>query len=145
METSPVRSIINKFEESLSVDVSVPNAKKFEKLPIKLLINKYENMKVRNESIKDSVHCVQSIWTECGPSRAYVSCDKPEDSVANCQLENNVPVLISAKPTENGCVSSMISSKGKKKVWGVKKNGLYGWNMVVVDKKKVRKISKHRS
>ena len=61
MEKSPVRNIINKFEESLSVDVSVPNAKKFEKLPIKLLINKYEHMKVRNESSKDSVHCVPSI------------------------------------------------------------------------------------
>ena len=47
MESSPVRNII-KFEESLSVDEEneVPNAKKFEKLPIKLLIAKYENMKV---------------------------------------------------------------------------------------------------
>ena len=30
--------------------------------------------------------------------------------------------------------SSVMGGKMKKKEWGVKKNGLYGWKMVVVDK-----------
>ena len=45
-----------------------------------------------------------------------------------------MPVGSSAKPTEGGNKSSMMDGKMKKKVWGEKKNGLYGWKMVVVDK-----------
>jgi hypothetical protein len=51
VETSPVSRIICKFEESLRIVTlsEVPNAK-FEKSPTKILIEKYENLKVENES-----------------------------------------------------------------------------------------------
>lgn len=134
METSPVRRIISKFEESLRIVTvnEVPNAK-FEKSPIKILIEKYENLKVENESNNDSVQCVQNMGTECGPSEVYESCAKPEDNATNSLLLKSVPVVSNAKPAVKGRVSRMTSMKGKKKVWGVKSNGLYGWKMVVVD------------
>jgi hypothetical protein len=110
----------------------VPNAK-FEKSIIKILIKKYENLKVENESSNYSVQGVQNMGTECGPSGVYESCAKPEDNATNNLLLNSVPVVSNAKPAFKGHVSRMASMKGKKKVWGVKSNVLYGWKMVVVD------------
>ena len=43
-------------------------------------------------------------------------------------------MVSNAKPAVKGRVSRM-ASKGKKKVWGLKSNGLYGWKMVVVDQR----------
>ena len=64
----------------------------------------------------------------------YESCAKPEDNATNNLLLNSISVMSNAKPAVNGCVSRM-ASKGKKKVWGLKSNGLYGWKMVVVDQR----------
>ena len=95
-------------------------------------------MNMENESSKSDVQCVQSvqsIGTECGPSGADVSCAKPDINIASSQLVSDVSVLSCAKPTGNGSAASMVVSKVKKKVWGVKKNGLYDWKMVVVDQR----------
>ena len=35
---------------------------------------------------------------------------------------------------ENGAKPSQKVGKARKRVWGVKKKGLFGWKMVVVDK-----------
>ena len=37
------------------------------------------------------------------------------------------------KPVQAGAKSSRSVAAVKKKVWGMKKNGLFGWKMVVVD------------
>ena len=64
-----------------------------------------------------------------------MSCAKPDDPVSSSQLESDLHVVSCAKPTVGGNKPSMVGVKKKKKVWGVKKNGLYGWKMVVVDKR----------
>ena len=55
-----------------------------------------------------------------------MSCAKPDINIASSQLVSDVSVMSCAKPTGNGSAASMVVSKVKKKVWGVKKNGLYG-------------------
>ena len=90
-------------------------------------------MKVENESVQNNVHFVQSVQndeTEFGPSRAVWAVP----SIACSRLDGDVSGLSCAKPTEDGNKSSMVGGKIKKNVWGVKKSGLCGWKMVVVDK-----------
>ena len=51
-------------------------------------------------------------------------------------------MMSSAKPTVGEGKPSLEGVKMKKKVWGIKKNGLYGWRMVVVDNKPSDNIHK---
>ena len=129
--------MILKFEESLVFNISEvkkTDARQIVKSPVKLLIEKYVSMKLENESTKNIIKYVQHDETEYGPSGASVSCARPDDPVSSSQLESDVHVVSCAKPTVGGNKPSMVGVKRKKKVWGVKKNGLYGWKMVVVDK-----------
>ena len=123
IEVSPVRNIISNFEESLVIslsDAKKTDAKKLGKSTLKLLIDKYENMRVENETA--SLLNEKCVFDE--------KCDNGQSEADVCVM----PVVSSAKPTEGGNKSSMMGGKMKKKVWVVKKNGLYGWKMVVVDK-----------
>ena len=51
-------------------------------------------------------------------------------------------MMSSTKPTVGEGKPSLEGVKMKKKVWGIKKNGLYGWRMVVVDNKPSDNIHK---
>jgi hypothetical protein len=125
------------FEEKLVVKVpSVEicenhTAIKFEKSPLKILIDKYENMRVENESVTIlNEKCVNEKRdnSEYGQSEADVKGAKPNGSV--CVM----PGVSSAKPMEDVVKPSQAVGKVKKKVWGEKKNGLFGWKMVKVNK-----------
>ena len=86
--------------------------------PMKILIEKYESIELENESI---------IQCETKDDRIGVSesCAKPKTLTKND--------VSSANPKGFVMKQNSVGARNKKRVWGVKKNGLYGWKMVVVD------------
>ena len=89
------------------------NDVEFEKSPLKLLIDKYESMNGQNES--------------------DMTCAKPRCTTSN-RPKCVMPVRTGARPAEVGARPGQTVGMIKKKVWGVKKNGLDGWKVVVVNK-----------
>ena len=148
VEISPVKDMITKFEEKLVMKVpsdEVCQIIKLEKSPsLKILIDKYENMRVENESVialnENYVLNEKCDNTECGPSEADVSSAKPDSGTSSNHLMCVMPVMSNAKPVENGAKLSQTVGKARKRVWGVKKNGLFGWKMVVGDKQPSKNI-----
>ena len=72
-----------------------------------------------------------------GGNEHVMSCAKPSMGGSNPSMvevsESEESMVSSAKPTAGGGNPSMEGVRKRKKVWGIKKNGLYGWRMVVVD------------
>ena len=95
-------------------------------------------MRVENESVialnEKYVLDEKCDNTECGPSEADVSSSKPDCGTSSNHLMCVMPVMSSAKPVENGAKPSQTVGKARKRVWVVKKNGLFGWKMGVGDK-----------
>jgi hypothetical protein len=103
------------FEEKLvvpSVEICENHtAIKFEKSPLKILIDKYENIRVENESVilldEKGVN-EKCDNTEYGQSEANMNGAKPYGAV--CVM----PVVSSAKPMEDGVKPSKAVGKVKK-------------------------------
>ena len=128
--------------EELNVEVKTVDegAVEFEKSPLRILIAKYEKMKVENESTIKFGHI------EADRSRAEPKCGtdvsgaKPKCANPSGRPVCVVPVKGGSKPVQAGAKPSQSVAKVKKKVWGKKKNGLFGWKMVVMDENKHQNI-----
>jgi hypothetical protein len=95
-----VKEIVVMFEEpNVNVrnvdDVEKHTAVEFEKSQLKLLIDKYENMRVENEST-----------IMIGQSETDVSCAKPKCVTPSGRPEFVLPVVRSAKPVQASAKSS---------------------------------------
>ena len=88
-----------------------PDVKNVRKTLVKFLIEKFENMNAGSSLNMNIVQSVQIKESEDGPGGVGLSGAKP-DKLSDSQCAQNVNI-------QNGM-------KHKKKVWGVKSNGLYG-------------------
>ena len=148
MEVSPVKILVSKFEEKIEVeksDAEKPDVKALKKSPVKFLIEKFEQINVEGNLGLETVQCVQRMENKDGPGEVGLSCAKPDrlGYSLNSQCVQSMgrgdgpgKVLVSsAKP--DMVASSMNTQNGmkyRKKVWGRKSSGLFGWKTVVVDK-----------
>ena len=73
-----------------------------------------------------------------------MSSAKPDCGNSSNHLMCAMPVMSSAKPVEKVAKPSQTLGKIRKRVWGVKKNGLFGWKMIVGDKPPSNNISTNK-